>query len=464
MSPSLPSVQRYAESLEARIRELELEIKKLSLARTPTQNGFAEIAIARHLETDTGAAALASIDGNGAQSISSGRATLLEIISGALKPIDNAARTNPFSVAYVNATKTAPETDEENPFVLARSRGGPWIRLPGGSGTPSIIVEFELDADMPFTAPGSAAATVLASSDPDTLAVSSTISVTSSGAIRAKDGCRGIAVQAGEQFWVVEIQQPSLFILGTLGASPGASESDPSYGAKWNKTTAKIAGGYSLTPFPFDWLPSSVLSADHPNPFKLNGLVGDDALWQYDATNDQYKLVEIFPKRGKIVGFRFQAAYPSTGFSNALANGTWSSGGDTIANGTTVHDPYMLGARVLSTHDGVAVFNELLDRYEAVAIRHHATRITGEVGTDFLSTDDTCTLISCSGLDGTLASNTVTGIKNIHKWEGKTGGKGKAEWNQSAGQWELYQIDCSEEQPTASPGPDPEGGGGGGGV
>ena len=93
-------------------------------------------------------------------------------------------------------------------------------------------------------------------------------------------------------------------------------------------------------------------------------------------------------------------------------------------------------------------------------MRHYARRARGKVFADFAETDTTFQVVDAVGLDGPLETTTIAGVKNVHKWAGTEDGEVKIEWNQSTGEWEAYQIDCSENQPPT----DPEAGGGGGGV
>ena len=190
---------------------------------------------------------------------------------------------------------------------------------PGGSSSPSTpftMAFFTLDEDLPYVDAPSASATVTKANGEVT--VGATITVLGSGKYRAKEGCSGVAIKDAEgNYWIVEIQQPALFLAGTLGDSPGDSEADPHYGAKWNKANAKIVDGLSMTPYPFNWAPSSVTTATHPNPYRLNGQIDDDAMWQYDQVEDEYKLIAVYPKSGKVIGFNWTGTFPLTGYANS---------------------------------------------------------------------------------------------------------------------------------------------------
>lgn len=81
------------------------------------------------------------------------------------------------------------------------------------------------------------------------------------------------------------------------------------------------------------------------------------------------------------------------------------------------------------------------------------TRIVGKIKTSFTSVETTCTLVTLEGLNGELTADQITfgeqaDVQNRHKWIGTTGGLARAEYNQTTSLWELYQIDCSEDQGT----------------
>lgn len=89
-------------------------------------------------------------------------------------------------------------------------------------------------------------------------------------------------------------------------------------------------------------------------------------------------------------------------------------------------------------------------RYYLALIRKQATRIKGIVQTDFDAGDTTCTLEYLEGLDGvlpaSLESDGQVTVQNIHLWDGTSESTARAEYNWTTQQWELYQIDCSEDQ------------------
>jgi hypothetical protein len=89
------------------------------------------------------------------------------------------------------------------------------------------------------------------------------------------------------------------------------------------------------------------------------------------------------------------------------------------------------------------------DNYFIAQVYGYADRIVGSVSSDFESSDATVSVGSVSGLNGLLSpaisGGTVT-VHNTHEWNGSSGGRARAEYNWTAERWELYQIDCSEEQ------------------
>lgn len=71
-----------------------------------------------------------------------------------------------------------------------------------------------------------------------------------------------------------------------------------------------------------------------------------------------------------------------------------------------------------------------------------ATRIRGTAESNF-DFDENITIENIIGLDGDWPAGTLTQlVTNQHEWEGVTGDKIRAEWNQTNKQWEAYQKDC----------------------
>lgn len=117
-------------------------------------------------------------------------------------------------------------------------------------------------------------------------------------------------------------------------------------------------------------------------------------------------------------------------------------------------DAYITAQNVFRLHgfDDAKVllrYDAANDNYFIAQVYGYADRIVGSVSSDFESSSATVSVGSVSGLNGLLSpaisGGTVT-VHNTHEWNGTSGGRARAEYNWTAERWELYQIDCSEEQ------------------
>ncbi len=100
-------------------------------------------------------------------------------------------------------------------------------------------------------------------------------------------------------------------------------------------------------------------------------------------------------------------------------------------------------------------YDAATNQYFIDSIERQAFRIRGTVISDFGSTDATVNINAVIGLDGALPTLLATSgaaiVANVHQWSGSADSIARAEYNGTNNQWELYQIDCHEDQGTINP-------------
>lgn len=133
------AMQRSIDQLLARMRVLENELSQLRRRQVEPRLGV-EAAIVAIESGNTAANALTAVNSTtGEQTISSGVATVLEIIdvSGTikLKPIQNSSNANRETLTYWNPHGDKPPVRTSGTsFLVLRLRDGRWVRVGGGGG------------------------------------------------------------------------------------------------------------------------------------------------------------------------------------------------------------------------------------------------------------------------------------------------------------------------------------------
>jgi hypothetical protein len=266
-------------------------------------------------------------------------------------------------------------------------------------------------------------------------------------------GDKGIAWFDGDNYWIIELGTPIRETISFVAAST------PAYGAFNVIQTFDATVTVATDPDLVGETVSIVTSGRTRVKSGMRGsaFVDHDEIWT---------AIELQQPAAELIGTLSADLLPSatTATSVTVNSATTAFPADVLPTGATITAQNVLrlhafnGAKVLLRYDAAN------DNYYIVQVYGYADRIVGNLTTDFDGADATATMSSLSGLNGLLnpaLSGSVATVHNTHEWEGKSGGRARAEYNWTAERWEFYQIDCAEEQ-GSPPGSGPGAGGGGG--
>jgi hypothetical protein len=446
-------LERRVDQLLARVRDLELELSRLRGAEDQARRGFAEVCLAAPESGDTLPAGLTAVSG-GAQTIAAGQASIMEIVGGTLKPIANSAGGNKLKVDYLNAAKSTPSewTDQDEPMLLVRLRDGRWIRFPGGGGdgsSPTELVAFELASDLAKTRGAAAPAHALA---PNTLTGSTTpIVVLNPGHFRAFSGAEGIAAKLGDDYWVLEVDQPALFVRVQLADHPNNSGGTVRYAADPREANAAFTTSSPspvvLTSFPYSFLPS-LASGLVPNPLDLFGETGDAAILQWNADAEAYFLAAVFPSKQTELYVTLASNLPTGALTPVVScNLAAPSSDGAITTPVNVVDRYNV---MLNARSGDRALVRWQPRttaagsgeYQFVVGSHRATRARAVVASGgFTGSPATFIATATHGYDGPLSGDVI--VQNRFNWDTAEAGLVlDIAWDNIGNVW--YAVECQD--------------------
>ena len=294
-------------------------------------------------------------------------------------------------------------------------------------GEPTQLVRFTLYTDLPVS--GSATAIINSAGDDD----GTVIEVSAWAKSRGSAGDRGIAWLQNGTYWVLELSSG-------IDATAFELTADATYGAPGS--TQSIAA-IKLLP---DGSPGDAITVKTMG--RTRGLDGCRGIAIQRGSD--FVAVELQQPAAAVSALLYTVCPPSSAtiqvtFDEVLT--PFPHDFPPAASPFEVDNPL----RLYGYSGTLCVLNYRAsnNRYYIASVKKEATRILGTVTSDFNS-EESCTLIELEGLDGVLPADLVSAeeatVENIHKWTGVDGLKARAEYNWTTQQWELYQIDCDEEQ------------------
>lgn len=325
-------------------------------------------------------------------------------------------------------------------------RGSGWKLLwfspgSGGGGGSSEFAIFTLDAATSWTAGETISATVTYASGSSTT-IGATITVKAVSKYRSPSGSVGVAVRGGDGSWIiVELEQQALLVLGQIvGTGSGSLQ-----GVSWSDTEWDLSGCVAFSSFPYVKLSSSSVTANNDRGFTADP--DDDALLLYDAVNDAYIIEAIHPDKPWEFAFTLDDDMPATYTPSVYTidvTGYFMWHGHTFP--AQVVDVYRRCTLGKSGDRGMAAWNPIQRQWEVTVFETRATRVKGQLTSSMSSGSSTAVLDNTVALNGKWSSPSSPGLTvyNIHAWDADNDGWARAEYNESDGHWELYQVDCPE--------------------
>lgn len=335
-----------------------------------------------------------------------------------------------------------PKAIASGEFVNAFSFGKNYVV--NSQNATSSLVRFTLSESL---SPLGSADAVINSAGPDD---GTTILVSEWTGSSGTTGQQGIAWYDGLAYWVVEI------LTGSSSSSSSASTafvltSAPSFGS-FNAITTATAN--VLTP-------GGSLGAAIVVKFigRTRAKVGSRGVAV--LVSDEWIVSEIQQPALRIRANLVDTLFPSSTTTTVTQSSIQTpfpldipmSAGEPPYSAVTVANPKKLcgfGTAVVDLQ-----YDAATDGYFIDSIERQAFRIRGTVVSDFGSTDTTMNMDTLIGLDGVLppllALSDAVVVANVHEWAGSAGSIARAEFNWTNNQWELYQIDCNEDQGTDNP-------------
>lgn len=267
-------------------------------------------------------------------------------------------------------------------------------------------------------------------------------------------GDRGIAWYDGETYWVIELGTPVRETISFVASST------PAFGAVNAPQTFAATVTASTNPNIVGDTVDVVTSGRTRVKIGMRG----SAFLDFDEV---YNVIELQQPAHELIGTLSDDLLPSDTTATAVTvdRTTTAFPADVLPTGATITAQNLLRLHGFNESKVLLRYDAANDNYFIAQVYGYADRIVGSITADFDSIADEVDMGGFVGLNGLLSPALVAAgsatVQNTHSWEGKAGGRARAEYNWTAEQWEFYQIDCAEEQ-GSPPGSGPGEGEGGG--
>jgi hypothetical protein len=261
-------------------------------------------------------------------------------------------------------------------------------------------------------------------------------------------GDKGIAWWDGDTSWVIELGTP---VRETISFE---ATSTPAYGTFNTPQTFSALVTVAADP---DLVGETVDIVTTGRTRVKTGMRGSAFL----DFNEIWTAIELQQPAAELLATLSADLLPADTTATAVTvdSSTTAFPADVLPTGATITAQNVLRLHGFDQAKVLLRYDAANDNYFIAQVYGYADRIVGSITSDFDSAADEVDMGSLVGLNGLLSPALVTAgsatVQNTHSWEGKAGGRARAEYNWTAEQWEFYQIDCAEEQgspPGSGPG------------
>ena len=310
------------------------------------------------------------------------------------------------------------------------------VHFPGLEGDAKCII-FDLTAGLTAGHGNTATASVVLSSHPSEYPAATAVTVYNTGQMVGLSGARGVAIQFSNQWWVVDLNQPTVLAYFTFTNSTHAAASGGAFGSVAAQQTITFSGFTSLTPYPLNGIVVQPIA----NPYNLVALSGDAGLCTRNLSTGEYQLIAVHPPKARRFYFKLTADWPSglqqtATYATAQYPDPINQGGDlNYGTGTiTLYDRWNVAHNAKNNNVGLCQLNYATGNFDIIHIEHEMTRGRGDVYATESGTPSTIQVENVVSFDGSIPADDPLELSNELNIESVTEGqKVEIRWNPITG-------------------------------
>ena len=301
----------------------------------------------------------------------------LAVLTGATPALVNVSNTNhKFATPAHNVTGNLVSAETGPYRILWRESGSglKWAVVsaePTSDGSETRSIVFELLTVLSAGVGQSANAQIAASTDSDNYPPGFGVNVTNTGQMKGRVGARGVAIQFGSAWWVVDLNQPTILARFLFAGGTHSSGSGGSFGGAGSQIAIAFSNFTSITPYPFSGIPSAPIT----NPSNLVAFTGDSGLCGWDTATEQYILIAVYPQSIRRFYFQLQGNWPN-GLDQTYSQATClhsdasQQGGNLVAGSITLRDRWNVASNAKESDVGSCQLNYSTGQFDILDISH----------------------------------------------------------------------------------------------